>query len=111
MLIVTRFAGQSVMVGDDLTVSVQRIGPGLAVIVVAQRVREEDGERFEDIRKVELGNRESIPLGADCRCMLMAVRDDRIRPGFAAPRKTPVHRREVYDTIRRKASEKTDRPL
>jgi carbon storage regulator CsrA len=43
-----------------------------------------------------------IDLGDGCACSLVAILPDRVRLGFTAPKFTPVHRKEVYEALRRK---------
>ena len=44
---------------------------------------------------------ESIMIGDDVVVTVVDVRGDKVRLGIDAPRQVPVHRREVYDAIRR----------
>lgn len=48
-------------------------------------------------------------IGNDVEVMVVEIRGDRVRLGFHGPKELPIHRREVYDAIRReKAKEKGD---
>ena len=49
---------------------------------------------------------ESIMVGEDIEVMIIRVRGNNVRLGITAPRCVSVHRREVYDAIRRKKTEK-----
>lgn len=44
---------------------------------------------------------ESIMIGDDVRVSVVDIRGDRVRLSISAPTAVPVHRREVYDAIRR----------
>ena len=44
---------------------------------------------------------ESIVIGDDVNVVIVDIRGDKVRLGIEAPKETPVHRREVYDAIRR----------
>ena len=44
---------------------------------------------------------ESIMIGEDVEIVVVEVRGDRVRLGIAAPKQLPVHRREIYEAIRR----------
>lgn len=44
---------------------------------------------------------ESIIIGDNIIIMVVEVRDGKVRLGIEAPKEVPVHRREVYDAIRR----------
>lgn len=52
---------------------------------------------------------ESIVINDDITIVVVEIRRDRVRLGVDAPKEVPVHRREVYDAIRRNeaAAEKT----
>ena len=52
---------------------------------------------------------EQIMIGDDVVVMVVAIEGDRVRLGIEAPRTTPVHRKEVYDIIKKQEQEnKTD---
>jgi carbon storage regulator len=44
---------------------------------------------------------ESIMIGDDISIMVVEIRGDKVRLGIDAPNEVPVHRREVYEAIRR----------
>lgn len=48
---------------------------------------------------------ESIIIGDDIVITVVDIRGDRVRLGITAPAPVPVHRREVYDRIRREAGD------
>ena len=52
---------------------------------------------------------ESIVINDDISIVVVEIRGDKVRLGVEAPKEVPVHRREVYDAIKRaeKESEKT----
>ena len=47
---------------------------------------------------------ESIMIG-EIMVMVLSIKGDTVRLGIDATKDVPVHRREVYDAIRRKARE------
>jgi carbon storage regulator len=49
---------------------------------------------------------ESIMIGNDVEVTIVDVRGDKVRLGITAPRDIPVHRKEVYEAIKREESEK-----
>jgi carbon storage regulator len=49
---------------------------------------------------------ESIMIGDEVEITIVDVRGDKVRLGITAPKKIPVHRREVYDAIQREKQEK-----
>ena len=56
---------------------------------------------------------ESIMIGDDVEITIVDVRGDKVRLGISAPKKIPVHRREIYDAIQREKAEKaqTETPV
>ena len=44
---------------------------------------------------------ESIMIGDDVTITIVDIRGDKVRVGIDAPQEIPVHRREVYDAIKR----------
>ena len=53
---------------------------------------------------------ESIMIGDDVVVTIVDIRGDKVRLGVEAPREVPVHRREVYDAIKRSETGSTDEP-
>ena len=49
---------------------------------------------------------ESIMIGDDVEITIVDVRGDKVRLGITAPKKIPVHRREIYDAIQREKAQK-----
>ena len=44
---------------------------------------------------------ESIMIGDDIEIMVVSIGSDKVRIGVRAPKDVPVHRRELYDAIKR----------
>lgn len=44
---------------------------------------------------------ESIVIADDITIIVVEIRGDKVRLGVEAPKEVPVHRREVFDAIRR----------
>ncbi|MEK7658409.1 MAG: carbon storage regulator CsrA [Patescibacteria group bacterium] len=44
---------------------------------------------------------ESIVINDDITIVVIEIRGDKVRLGIDAPKEVPVHRREVFDAIRR----------
>ncbi len=44
---------------------------------------------------------ETIMIGDDVEITIVDIRGDKVRIGISAPSEVPVHRKEVYDAIRR----------
>ncbi len=53
---------------------------------------------------------ESIVINNDITIVVVEIRGDKVRLGVEAPKEVPVHRREVYDAIRRNFSGDTGAP-
>jgi carbon storage regulator len=50
---------------------------------------------------------ESIVINNDITVVVVEIRGDKVRLGVEAPNEVPVHRREVYDAIKRSENEGT----
>ena len=44
---------------------------------------------------------ESIVINDDITIVVVEIRGDKVRLGVEAPKEVPVHRREVFDAVRR----------
>jgi carbon storage regulator len=44
---------------------------------------------------------QTVMIGDEIEVTIVDIRGDRVRLGFKAPADVPVHRKEVYDAIRR----------
>ena len=44
---------------------------------------------------------ESIVINGDIEVMVVDIRGDKVRLGITAPKKVPIHRREVHEAIQR----------
>lgn len=54
---------------------------------------------------------ESIMIGEGndvIEVMIVDVRGDKVRLGITAPKRIPVHRREIYDAIQREKTQKKE---
>ena len=49
---------------------------------------------------------ESIMIGDDVEITIVDVRGNKVRLGIKAPKNIPVHRREVYEAIKREKNGK-----
>ncbi len=48
---------------------------------------------------------ESIVINNDITIVVVEIRGDKVRLGVEAPKEVPVHRREVYEAIKRNEQE------
>ncbi len=53
---------------------------------------------------------ESIIINNDITVVVVEIRGDKVRLGIEAPKEVPVHRREVYEAIKRNAIEGERQP-
>ena len=53
---------------------------------------------------------ESIVINNDITIVVVEIRGDKVRLGVEAPKEVPVHRREVYEAIRRNDGADAGRP-
>ena len=51
---------------------------------------------------------ESIVINNDITIVVVEIRGDKVRLGVEAPKEVPVHRREVYDAIKRNEARHSD---
>lgn len=50
---------------------------------------------------------ESIVINDDISIVVVEIRGDKVRLGVEAPKEVPVHRREVYEAIKRAEKEQS----
>ena len=50
---------------------------------------------------------ETILIGDDIKVEVVDIRGDKVRLGITAPTSVSIHRKEVYDRIRKEAADKT----
>jgi len=49
---------------------------------------------------------ESIMIGDNVEIIIVDVRGDKVRLGISAPRDVPVHRKEIFEAIKREKEQK-----
>jgi len=52
---------------------------------------------------------ESIVINDTISIVVVEIRGDKVRLGIEAPKEVPVHRREVYDAIKRSEADQADK--
>jgi carbon storage regulator len=69
-------------------------------------------EKSEGLAMLVLSRKknESIVINNDITIVVVEIRGDKVRLGVEAPKEVPVHRREVYDAIRRNELANGDKP-
>src|SRR5210317_1338257 len=65
-------------------------------------------ERTEAMLVLSRKKNESIVINNDIKIVVVEIRGDKVRLGVEAPREVPVHRREVYEAIKRNEMEQRD---
>jgi carbon storage regulator len=53
---------------------------------------------------------EKIVIGDNITLMVIEIRGDKVRLGIDAPRDVSVHREEIYDAIKREATDVEEQP-
>lgn len=53
---------------------------------------------------------ESIVINNEITIVVVEIRGDKVRLGVEAPKEVPVHRREVYEAIKRNEAAVLDKP-
>ena len=53
---------------------------------------------------------ESIIINNDITIVVVEIRGDKVRLGVEAPKEVPVHRREVFEAIKRSEAEQKNNP-
>ena len=51
---------------------------------------------------------ESIVINDEITIVVVEIRGDKVRLGIEAPKEVPVHRREVYEAIKRSEANQSD---
>jgi carbon storage regulator len=67
----------------------------MAVVVAACRTKE------WNMLVLSRKKNESIVINNDITIVVVEIRGDKVRLGVEAPKEVPVHRREVYEAIKR----------
>ncbi len=86
MLVLTRRIGETIIIGDDIEVTISGIKGNLI------RVQTATPQLLILTRKVG----ESITIGQDIKVEVLSVKGMQVRLGIAAPRSIQVHREEIY---------------
>src|SRR5688500_257877 len=100
MIVVSREVGTTMVIGDDVEVLVEAIGQHTVELRVT---RKEVKGRLTTETRHRLALKEQIDLGDDCTCTFVDLRPPKVRLRFVAPRTTSIHRKEVWEAIRRKS--------
>ena len=72
-----------------------------AKVVELRITRSELRGRLTSESEHRLRTSDRVDLGDGCFCSLVKILTDRVHLGFDTPKSVPVHRKEVYEAIRR----------
>jgi len=97
MLVLSRRINEAIVVGDDVLLSVADIRGDRARLVVSSR----SGDRVADPADRWARSDQTFEVSADASYCVIEVLPDKVRLGIIAPVHVPVHRKEVYEAIRR----------
>jgi len=97
MLAIARTKGQTIMIGDDIEVTI--------VEIAGDRVRfGVDAPKDMAVVTGKDPAKQLIMVGTDISVHVIDIRGDKVRVGVVVPPNMSVHRKEVYDAIRRENS-------
>ena len=65
------------------------------------QVRRDGDPRNQSVLVLSRQPDQSIMIGDDIEVIVVAVRGGKVRLGINAPRHVPVHRKEIYEIVRR----------
>lgn len=122
MLVLTRKFGEHIMIGDHITITVARI-VGKRVSLQTRAPKNVSVQRQEtplrsgptshstecSMLVLSRKKNESIVINNDITIVIVEIRGDKVRLGIEAPKEMPVHRREVYDAIKRVEQEEAEK--
>jgi len=97
MFVLSRQENESITIGDDLVLTVVKIR-GKQVALRAEFTGRQMPKEPLDFAMLRDDRRELAP---EIMCELVDLRGNKVRLGINAPKTMSVHRKEVYDAIRR----------
>lgn len=99
MLVLSRREGESMMIGDDLMVTVSKIDWDRVQIQLSQKLVANRISFFDPTHESWLQPGQSMAIADAVTCTVVALKGDKVRLGFAMPKGIRLHRKEVYDAI------------
>lgn len=102
MLAISRLAGQSILIGDHLLVTVEHVDEHSVALHVRGPAVGGPRHGLPLDRRHVLERDEVAVCGSDVRVTVVDIQDDKTRLGIDAPESLPVHRKEVLDYFRDK---------
>jgi carbon storage regulator len=107
MLVLSRQVGQTIMIGDDIFVTVDEVFSDAARIRVCasagiiEPLTDNVLEKRTNTATMLLHRDMLIRLGPDVTLTVVGLRGDKVRVGIQNPPDMPVHRKEVYEVLKR----------
>lgn len=101
MLVISREINQSIMIGADIELQVLKLRGSSANLHIARRLI--GGRLIDELYSGWLAKDQSVDLGESISCAVVDVGSNptKVRLGIQAPKEISIHRKEVYDAIRR----------
>ena len=100
MIVISRQVADAIMVGEDVEVGVVAIEP--AAVTLSVRHSAVGGRlTLEDSFQQVAGRDAVISLPAVGVCTIVDIRGDKVRLGMDAPKDVSIHRKEVWEAIKR----------
>ncbi len=107
MMVLSRHANESIMVGEDLLITVRSIR-GNTVTVSFGSTRASRFDKLDVPPDVQLNRNERVTIAPDIHLTAVDIRGETVRLGFELPQGVSLHRKEVWDAIRREQRRKDD---
>src|SRR6476660_1835345 len=103
MFCLSRHVDEAIIIGNELLVRVEQVQPERARLSATRLTTLDAPSEAWLVRDQEMQLRSGeMPLGPpDVMVSVVDIRDGKVRLGVIAPREVSVHRKEVYDAIRR----------
>jgi carbon storage regulator len=118
MLVLSRKKDEDIVINDTIIVRViairgdrVRIGVGCPKEIPLRGKEVPEATQRQNDELWVIGRRmdESFVIGSDIIVTVIAIRGDRVRLGFEYPQEAAIHRREVYDAIKRYGAAEKDK--
>ena len=102
MFCLSRHVDEAIIIGNELLVRVEEVQPERARLSATRLTTLDAPSEAWLVRDQEMQLRsDGMQLGPDVTVSVVDIRDGKVRVGVIAPKDVPVHRKEVYDAIRR----------
>ena len=102
MFCLSRHVDEAIMIGNELLVRVEQVQPQRVRLSTTRLTTLDAPSEAWLVRDEEMQLRsDEMQLGPDVTVSVVDIRDGKVRVGVIAPKDVPVHRKEVYEAIRR----------